>query len=173
MSHFATANRWLIPSNVLADSITAMAPDGARGCEGIVMWLGREQDGVAEITRLVSLRGPDVERRPGLINIPSHVLYQVDLIAEKEGAYLVGQIHSHPGNFVDLSWVDREDGISTPHYLSVVAPHYAQDPRTTWPDCGVHVCDTAGVFHRLTPVQAQVALSISPTLRAPITTLEG
>jgi proteasome lid subunit RPN8/RPN11 len=171
MSYFAEIKQWVIPANVLQDSIAAMAPDGALGCEGIVMWLGHEQDGIAEITHLVSLRDSEVERQPEYINIPSHILSRVDQIAERNNAYLVGQIHSHPGLFVDLSFADREFGISTPYYLSVVAPHYAQDPTSTWHDCGVHVCMAERDFRRLSTPEVRQAIQVTQSRHALLTTL--
>ena len=64
---------------------------------------------------------------------------QLTDLAGHLGRYLVGQIHSHPGDFTDLSDVDKELGIRIPDYLSAVCSHYAQHPQTSLGDCGMHV----------------------------------
>jgi len=69
-------------------------------------------------------------------------------VAEELGAYLVGQIHSHPGHHVGLSDVDRELGIRVQDYLSVVYPHYAQSSGYGLEACGVHAFE-AGDYRRL------------------------
>ena len=59
-------------------------------------------------------------------------------LAESLECYLVGQVHSHPLLLLDLSDLDRAQGIRVPDYLSVVCPHYAQRAATRFADCGVH-----------------------------------
>jgi hypothetical protein len=69
-------------------------------------------------------------------------------LAEKHGVFLAGQIHSHPGNFIDLSELDEVHGLRTPGYLSVVCPYYAQRRISGLHDCGVHVFEPDG-YRRL------------------------
>jgi hypothetical protein len=92
-----------------------------------------------------------MEISPDAMNMLSNV-------AESLNCYLVGQIHSHPGTFVDLSEADIRYGVSAPYYLSVVAPHYAMDAGTDWAECGVHVFAPRAGFYRLT--QAEVSRTV-------------
>lgn len=62
-------------------------------------------------------------------------------LADELGTYLVGQIHSHPGRFIDLSEVDQKYGVRCQDYLSVVCPHYAQRELSGIQECGVHLFD--------------------------------
>jgi proteasome lid subunit RPN8/RPN11 len=123
----------------LQTSISEMAPDGARGREGVALWLGRQEAGIVRVTHVVGLRGPGIVKRADHLSISAELLDDVTDIAIELGTYLVGQIHSHPAGWVDLSEADKRYGIQAPGYLSVVAPHFAQDPRTRPGQCGFHV----------------------------------
>src|SRR3546814_10054305 len=74
---------------------------------------------------------------------------EVTDVAVDLGMTLIGQVHSHPGTFVDLSIPDRKYGIKVPGFLSVVAPHYATRPGTSIANCGVHVFDRDRGYERL------------------------
>jgi proteasome lid subunit RPN8/RPN11 len=86
---------------------------------------------------------------------------------------LIGQIHSHPGTFVDLSLVDIKYGMTTPHYLSVVAPHYAQDLRSEWGDCGVHVYEPPHGFRRMHTAEVRKRIGVMAGVTALLTRLGG
>jgi proteasome lid subunit RPN8/RPN11 len=96
-----------------------------------------------------------VVKRPDQLRIDPDLLNQVAEFAEAKDLMLIGQIHSHPGTYVDLSPTDLHYGISAPHFLSVVAPHYAQDPGVGWPQCGVHVFLPKEGFQRLSVRQIE------------------
>ncbi len=138
MSLYEPVQRWCVPSNLLPESIATMAPDGRIGNEGMVLWLGRLGNKEATITHLVTLPDRWITKRPDYLQVAPVALSALLDYADPHGVSLIGQIHSHPGTFVDLSLPDRRYGISAPYYLSVVAPHYAQRPNTTWNDCGIH-----------------------------------
>lgn len=148
MIAFKTPLLWRLPAAALQASIAEMAPDGAHGCEGVALWLGRRNAGVVTVTHVIGLRGPGVIKRPDHLFISAELLGDVTDTAIEHGVYLVGQIHSHPGSWVDLSEADMRSGIQAPGYLSVVAPHFARDPATTPGQCGFHVFDR-GRWRRL------------------------
>lgn len=141
---------WRLPAAAIQASIAEMAPDGACGCEGVAMWLGRRIVGVVTVTHVIGLRGPGVIKRPDQLLISAELLCEVTDVAIEHGVYLVGQIHSHPDSWVDLSESDKRCGIQAPGYLSVVAPHFARDPATTPGQCGFHVFRRGG-WRRLPP----------------------
>lgn len=141
---------WRLPAAALRASIAEMAPDGALGREGVALWLGRRVAGVVSVTHVVGLRGPGVFKTPNHLSISAELLNDVTDVAVERGVYLVGQIHSHPSDWVDLSDADRLYGIQAPGYLSVVAPHFAGDPSTPPGRCGFHVHDRGG-WRRLGP----------------------
>lgn len=171
MSLYDPVDVWRVPASVLPDWLAEMAPDGKRGCEGIVLWLGVVIQRTATITHLVGLHGPKVIKRPDHLRIEPDLFNELVDLCEEVGSMLLGQIHSHPGTFVDLSETDKRYGVSTPHYLSVVAPYYAQDPRVGWAQCGVHVFhDTLG-FQRLSPEQVSRRVQVVSGAHPPLTRL--
>lgn len=171
MSLYEPVDFWRIPASVLPDSITEMATDGKRGCEGIVLWLGVVTQRAAVITHLVGLHGPKVIKRPDHLRIDPDLFNELADFCEEIGSMLLGQIHSHPGTFIDLSETDKRYGVSTPHYLSVVAPYYAQDPRVGWAQCGVHVFSPTLGFQRLSPEHVSRKVQIISDVRPPLTRL--
>jgi proteasome lid subunit RPN8/RPN11 len=137
--YFASTQLWRIPEAVIQQSLSEMACDGVKDHEGIVLWLGKDTGEIAEVTHLIRLRGPLVEKRRDFINIDPVLLNDVADVAIEQGLRLVGQVHTHgPGYRLDLSETDRDHGIQAPSYLSLVAPDYG---RTDTPvhDWGVHV----------------------------------
>jgi hypothetical protein len=147
-----------------------MAIDGRNGNEGIVLWLGRDDDDAAEITHLVRLRGPYVQKFPDLINIHPALLNDVADIAISERVRLVGQVHSHgPGYSLDLSLTDREYGIQAPGYLSLVAPDYGRTDIAvhSW---GVHVF-TNSAYRRLSHAESQRRVHVTSSPQLPFLTV--
>ncbi len=150
MTFFPEIDRWLIPSSAWSESFREMALDGHSGNEGVALWLGRREGDQAEITHVVALRGPEVVREPDLLVIGASLLNDVTDLVVELGARLIGQIHSHGTRCgINLSYSDRQNGIKTPGYLSIVAPDYAVRPGTRLVQCGVHVFEKDSGFRRL------------------------
>jgi proteasome lid subunit RPN8/RPN11 len=141
-------------------SFREMAEHGANGNEGIAFWLGSLDGPVVSITHVLAVRGPGIVREPLFLQISSGTVNALTDVGVDLGAVLVGQIHAHPGGFVDLSPTDRHLGIAFPQYLSLVAPGYAQRPETPIGDCGVHVfCPPRG-FIRLSAAEVSQRLLV-------------
>ncbi len=171
--YFSHVETWRIPETCIADSLSEIAIDGRCGNEGIVLWLGRDEDDVAEVTHLIRLRGPLVERRPDFINIHASLLNDVIDAGIEHNARLIGQVHSHgPGYSLGLSPTDREYGIKAPSYLSLVAPAYGKADAAphSW---GVHVCADGTKYIRLTPDEARRRLQLVPGPHLPVLTIGG
>jgi hypothetical protein len=148
--YFSAVDRWRIPQSVIRESLTEMARDGEVGNEGVMLWLGRRDGSLVEVTHPVALRGPGVIKKPNYLMIEPELLNEVTDLGIQLGAYLVGQIHSHGSeDFIDLSRTDRLYGFHAPFYLSLVAPEYALNPRTGITDCGVHVYELGAGYRRL------------------------
>ena len=162
---------WRISEVAIDDCLAEMSRDGIDGNEGIVLWLGHDRSDVAEVTHLIRLRGPLVERRPEFINIHSSLFNDVADIAIAESARLVGQVHTHgPGHRLDLSYTDREYGIRIPSYLSLVAPDYGQtqEPIHRW---GVHVFIAGAGYQRLSEFEARRRIKVIRGPRVPMVTV--
>lgn len=160
MSLYESIEFWDVPTNLLSESVRTMAPDGVYGNEGIAFWLGTARDGIALVSHLVTLSDHWVVKRPDYLQISADGISHLMNLAEKLNVFLVGQIHSHPGTYVDLSDADRRYGFSTPYFLSVVGPHYAQNPQTSWQDCGIHVYERGSGFRRLNRYESDSRIRI-------------
>ena len=168
---FSPTRLWRIPQAAIKDSLDEMALDGAEGREGIVLWLGKDRADIAEVTHLIRLRGPLIEKRKNYINVHSALFNEVADVVIERGLRLVGQVHSHgPGYGVNLSPTDRIHGIQVPFYLSLVAPDYAQT-RVPVHDWGVHVYTREAGYVRLSHDAARRCLEITVNRRLPIMTV--
>jgi proteasome lid subunit RPN8/RPN11 len=138
--------QWTIPAGLLDHSVTVMRPHGVRGNEGLALWFGRGDERRVQITLAVEVCGAGFRTTPLFMSLSMRAMAALTDLAEKHGVFLAGQIHSHPGSFIDLSELDEAQGIRTPNYLSVVCPYYAQRDVTDLHECGVHVFE--GVRYR-------------------------
>lgn len=139
---------WSLPGDLLETSVEVMRPHGRTGNEGLALWLGKTDGSHARVTHLVSLHGAGFQTSPLQLRLSWNAMSKLTELADKLDAYLVGQIHSHPGRFIDLSEVDQVYGIRCQDYLSVVCPNYAQRAIEGIHDCGVHIFDQ-GNYRRL------------------------
>jgi hypothetical protein len=172
-SYFPQITAWRIPETAIPDLLAEMAIDGREGNEGIVLFLGRDDLTVSEVTHLVRLRGPGIRKRAWQITIQANLLNDVTDVAIEHNVRLVGQVHSHgPGYGLDLSPTDRLYGIKTPYYLSLVAPDYALSsaPIQRW---GVHVFLEEQGYARLNSHEVSQRIQLFPTKRIPFLTVGG
>jgi proteasome lid subunit RPN8/RPN11 len=171
-AYFPAIDTWAMSAAAVEASLGEMARDGARGTEGVVLWLGRRQGGTAEITHLVALRGTGIVKRPDLLIIHHSLLNEVADVAIDLGVSLLGQVHSHgPGATTDLSRLDRAEGLAVPYYLSVVAPDYALRAGTRLTDCGIHVYEPGVGYRRLPPPEVATRVRVLPGPRPPLLTI--
>ena len=143
---------WNFPADLLGVSLRVMRPHGAAGNEGLALWFGERRGPVVAITHVVEPYGAGFSTSPYHLSLSLRGMAKLTDLAEQLGAPLVGQIHSHPGRFLDLSEVDEREGIRVPDYLSLVCPFYAQMPSLNLQDCGVHVFERAA-YRRLSALE--------------------
>jgi hypothetical protein len=170
-SYFAEVESWRIPKVAIPDARAEMALDGREGNEGIVLFLGRDRGTAAEVTHLVKLRGPGVERNPVQIRITAALLNEVTDVAIENNVRLIGQVHSHgPGYSLGLSATDRLYGIKATYYLSLVAPDYGMSrvPIQRW---GVHVFMENQGYVRLGVREVKRRIQIVPGTLVPFITV--
>jgi hypothetical protein len=158
-----TKRRWLLPHDLLSSSIEVMRPLGAQGREGLALWFGTlDDDGVAKVTHLVQPVGPGFRSNALYLRLSMRAVGQLTDFADNLGVFLIGQVHSHPGTFVDLSELDVRQGFRFQDFLSLVCPHYAQRPNTRLSDCGTHTFDN-GSYRRMARPEMESRLVIGPS----------
>ncbi len=130
---------WYLPSSLLSQSIITMRPQGRIGNEGLAFWFGVEDKNNLVVSHIVEVFGSGFITTPLHMSLSSNAMIKLTNLAEELGVFLIGQIHSHPGNFIDLSEVDKRLGIRIQDYLSVVCPYYAQRDMADLNEFGFHV----------------------------------
>jgi len=168
MTFFPKIERWLIPESAWIESFREMSLDGHFGNEGIALWLGGRQGTQADVTHVVTLRGPEIIKEPDLLVIGASLLNDVTDLVIELGVRLIGQIHSHGTKYgINLSYSDRQNGIKTPGYLSIVAPDYALRASTQLMKCGIHIFEKERGFQRLRldEVRDRVQIVVGPMVQ--------
>lgn len=167
--YFPPLAMWRLTEGAWKASLDELLHDGARGTEGVALWLGSHEGDCAKVTHLVILCGSGVIKRPDLLVITSALMNVVTDLAHDYGVRLLGQIHSHGhGYSTDLSPTDRAYGITVPWYLSLVAPDFAQSPSIRVAQCGVHIYEQGCGYRRLLPPDAEQRVVIVPGPPPPI-----
>jgi hypothetical protein len=151
--------RWTVPNDLLESSLAIMKPSGAQGNEGLALWFGTCNQRHVQVTHAVEVSGPGFRSRPLYLSLSLATMSSLTSLAAELGVYLVGQIHSHPGQLLDLSELDEVRGIRAPDYLSAVCPHYAQQPQVDWMDCGIHVYEGDG-YRRLSDGEIERRITV-------------
>lgn len=151
---------WQLPCNLMAESVAIMRPHGAVGNEGLALWFGIFDDQGAQITYVVEVFGDGFRNSPLFIQLSLAAMASLTDLADSLNVALIGQIHSHPGLFVDLSPLDIVHGIRSPSYLSLVCPHYAQRNIRSYTECGVHAFED-GRYRRLS--KKEIRYRLKPT----------
>lgn len=151
---------WVIPHTLLQVSVDAMRPYGIKGHEGLALWFGQEEAGEVAITHLVIPHGPGLITHPLHLSLSMRAMSRITRLAGEIDRYWAGQIHSHPGQMLNLSEVDRRMGVLVQDYLSLVCPYYAQRDVPDIRHCGVHAYDS-GRYRRLSTEEINARIKVS------------
>lgn len=127
--------------------------------EGVAYWAGRRVGTEAFITTCVA---PAARTTYGSFETSSHTNARVIMYLSSAGLELIGQVHSHPGEFVGHSnGDDRRALMPYEGFLSVVVPHYAREGMLPLTICGVHVFESSR-FRRLQAAEVEARFRILP-----------
>lgn len=151
--------RWILPDELLTHSVKVMRPHGESQNEGLALWLGRNDNSVVTITHAVEVFGRGFMTSPLYMRLSMRAMVALTDLADENNVYLAGQIHSHPGHFLELSTLDKAHGMRTDDYLSVVCPHYAQRDVGGLHECGVHTF-TQNRYRRLSSAEIEERIQI-------------
>lgn len=167
MNYFPKINRWLIPEQILAQSINEMAIDGRMECEGTCFWLGQRVNSEATVSHLAILRGAGVRKSAFNVSIAAELMRELHDQAIARGLTLLAQVHSHSSECgVDMSATDHAYGVSVPFFLSIICPDYAQNNATKLLDCGIHICLPGKGYVRVRPEEVMDKIVQLPGLSA-------
>lgn len=154
---------WRLSHVAIKHIYAELQADGKRSREGIAMLGGyRRGDFTAAIDTVLLLRGRNVRRHAGLLDIDHATMNALTDALLQRGRMLVGLIHSHPPDCsTDLSFTDTHDGIAVPSFLSIVVPAYgARHSRALIDSWGVHVYDAGKGWLRFSDDEARRRVQI-------------
>ena len=129
--------------------------------EGVVYWFGLELGKRAIVTTLVV---PEADTTTGAVRTSAAA--NAEVIGAMTGTPLVllGQAHSHPGEWVDHSIVDDRDTFAQfPGAISVVVPNYGRSGMQL-AKCGVHR-HLDGRYRRIRDTEVAEHLRVLPGMR--------
>jgi len=127
--------------------------------EGIVYWAGRRLAGEAVVTTCIA---PAARTTRASFETSSLTNAKVVMYLATAGLELIGQVHSHPGEFIDHSkGDDRRALMPYPGFLSVVVPSYARGGMLPLTICGVHAFQDSK-FRRLSGSEIDARFRIVP-----------
>lgn len=136
------------PTAVVSATIDALRGSGARGHEGIVLWLGERRSGLIEI---VQAYVPEHSARRDMFHIPPSGMRKLQGHLRARRWMIGAQVHSHPGyafhSRADDDWaIVRHLGA-----LSIVAPYFARHltPDSFLTGCATYELDEANRWQRV------------------------
>jgi proteasome lid subunit RPN8/RPN11 len=114
---------------------TALAGIDEGGHEGLVLWAGRELNGVTVYTTAII---PTTQHSHQSVHVSREEVGAAGRAARLHRLGIIAQVHSHPGP--DGRHSDGDDTLILMPFagmLSIVAPHYGRNLREIT-DCAVH-----------------------------------
>ena len=140
----------ICPAPVVGATIQALRDAGARGNEGIVLWLGPRRSHAVEIAQAYV---PEHVARRDMFHIPPSGMRKLQARLRANRWMIGAQVHSHPQrafhSHADDTWaVVRHVGA-----LSIVAPYFARDVniRSFLADCATFELDAHNMWLEVPP----------------------
>lgn len=151
------ATRILVPGSVVHATISGLRERSSNWRESACTWIGTRDNRVVKVLFHHELAD---DRATALsLELPESAKFALYQQLARDEHRVLALLHTHPDSWVDLSWIDRQNQISSRvGFLSIVLPHYG---RTTWDlsAIGFHVkCDRG--WRRLTETEAAAAVVI-------------
>lgn len=127
--------------------------------EKVVYWAGVKRSDVWVVTTVIR---PKAHTTWGSFKTSTNTNAEVVAFLSDAGLSLLGQVHTHPGKFVDHSEGDDEGAfMRTENYISIVVPNYGRQGMLPLGRCGVHRYER-GRFRRLLGAELETAICIVP-----------
>lgn len=134
----ADNKKYIIPNKAIMYTEKVLREYGKKrpSNEGLVYWAGRKDDDIIRVELVIAPRTDSAARR--VMTSPESNMKMIQVL-DKHGMIHLGQVHSHPG-----SWVDHSDGddeyaaFKINGLLSLVVPSYCKDGMMPIETCGVH-----------------------------------
>lgn len=130
--------KYIIPNKAIMHTEKVLREYGKKrpSNEGLVYWAGRKDDDIIRVELVIAPRTDSAARQ--VITSPESNMKMIQVLGKHDMIHL-GQVHSHPG-----SWVDHSDGddeyaaFKINGLLSLVVPSYCKIGMMPIETCGVH-----------------------------------
>jgi hypothetical protein len=144
MSELSDVTELRVPSQVMSEGYEFMRTAGRARLEGMVLWTGRQQDGVFTVTDLVIPKQRGLNTPDGLCAVvDADELRRLNMFLYRNSLELVAQVHTHPG-VAYHSQTDDENAIATTiGSFSIVVPNFAV-VNYALSECAVYRLDAQG-----------------------------
>jgi hypothetical protein len=144
---------------VLARSEALLASPFWRKTERIIYWAGVKRDDVWMATTVIR---PDAKLTRGSFDTTPDANAKVIQYVSAHGLAFLGQVHTHPSQWVDHSGGDDRDAfMPKENSISIVVPHYGRSGMRPLQTCGVHRYE-GGRFRRLAAREIEESICLVP-----------
>lgn len=129
---------YIIPLQAIKDTEKILKVYGSiePSNEGLVYWAGTRDESLVKISLVIA---PKTDSDYGSITTSNRSNFDVVKIFSESKTVHIGQVHSHPGDWIDHSPGDDEyASFKTEGLLSVVVPNYCQNSFLPMTNCGFH-----------------------------------
>jgi hypothetical protein len=122
---FEAVSKFVVPSQILLDTLGFLREAGSRRCEGLVLWVGHVLDSEAHVRQTVVPKQIAIQNHDGLsVHVDGETLYNLNIWLYENRLKLLVQVHSH-GEHAYHSETDNQHSIvTTLGALSIVVPHF-------------------------------------------------
>jgi proteasome lid subunit RPN8/RPN11 len=152
-----TASRLTVPWGVLHATVAGLRERSAGWRESACVWIGTAAGVVERVTFHHEIAD---DRATALsLELPESAKFALYQQLAREKRRILALLHTHPDSWVDLSWIDQQNQISSRiGFLSLVLPHYGAR-NWNYEEIGFHVkCDRG--WRRICGAEAVAAVQI-------------
>jgi hypothetical protein len=115
-----------VPSAVLADGYQFMRSAGRARLEGMVLWVGTQQDRIFTVTELIVPKQQGLNTRDGLCAVVDEAeLRRLNIYLYRNSLTLAAQVHTHPTVAYHSATDDQFAIATTIGSYSLVVPNFA------------------------------------------------
>ena len=154
MSELSDVTELRVPNQVLIDGYAFMRSAGKMRLEGMVLWAGRQEEDVFEVTELIVPRQRGLSTPDGLCAVvDGDELARLNMHLYRNSLDLVAQVHTHPGAAYHSETDDQYAIATTIGCFSIVVPSFAVR-NFALPECAVYRLDGTGRWLEVDESQA-------------------
>jgi hypothetical protein len=159
-SRLADVRHVRIDSHVVSITLGTLQKYGAKGLEGLVLWLGEIEGNAAHVSRAMVPEQRSISRESGVgYFVEGDTLFQLNRALAQTGLRLIAQVHSHPNEAYHSEADDQYAIVTAEGGLSFVVPNFGKAPLdpTIWAIYRL----TQGEWRGLSMNEAKLLISMS------------